>query len=585
MLLRDELSGEIRINSKYAHLYSAEYDKHSLEGDSTPIIKKKALLTQDYLRRMTINLGQAMTILPPNCRYVEKLNKGNIVVIEEPPAYRTVRIRMDFSSEYNRLKEVGKIEEYGFDDTWASRGPSDRTFNLAFPYVIFILYMNQSNQLSAGQVFMRVARMIGLSDYLLKTPLTNISDNQYVCFGSNGGGHPTLNGGVEAAINNFWAAQFNTDYTYNYAAYKNTAGVSSYMEWHALSQRDPMFIYNVKWINIPMNIGQAVDEMKRQYNLAAPTDMRYQTLAQMFSRPLDTGKDIKPTKRSRKKQRLYFDVAEGTFLDDNFYVHVGDPFVIKNGKAVCHINSMISFMESGDVRYIRVEREDGRLIVHKLTRAFKKYLVDRVKDLRYETEGTLKNGVVVKEDDIVKITTSSGGSIYKKVVCIRRTQEGTHEAQMGDGFYILENTEAEIFDVGQPKYKDTVLKKGKEYIYCQYNEVPCFNASIVKFSGVNTDRRGNLNLELLHVDKNLRHGPYKIALNRSSSRIEILDKDNIKPLPQVFRIGRRLMTVRDHNGNPKKGLAFGTPFGVGYEGGYGGNSNASPDDIKKYLGE
>ena len=166
------------------------------------------------------------------------------------------------------MKESGKFKEYGYNKNYADNAGT-KSFNLAYPYVIFILYLNQYNELCAGQAFLRIARLSGLSDYLLKIPMTNISDNQYICFGSKGGG----------------------------SSYREIAGVSTYMEWQALSASNPMFIYNVEWIKIPMNLGQAIDEMKKHYKLASINNMEYQTLAQMFSTPLDSGKDEKPTKR------------------------------------------------------------------------------------------------------------------------------------------------------------------------------------------------------------------------------------------------------------------------------------------------
>lgn len=579
MLKREDLSDEIRINQKYTHLYSAEYPK-TKKGESTPIIHKKALLTRDYLRRMSVNMGAGMRILPPNCRYLEKVSNGSIAVIEEPPAFRTVRIRMSYSDEYNRLKESGKLEEYEYDDSWASTSTQDRTFTLAFPYVIFIIHINESNQLSAGQVYFRVARMTGLSDYIMKAPLNNISDNQFICFGSGGGTHATLNAAIENTINMFWAAQFNTDYMYNYGAYREVAGVNTYMEWHALSQRDPMFIYNVKWINMAMNIGQAIDEVKRQYSLTAPSDMQYKTLSQMFSTPLTTGKEIKPTKRSRKKHPLYYDVAEGMFLDHDFYVHVGDPFMIKNGKETCHINSMISFMDTGDVKYIRVERQDGRLITYRLTKVFKKYLLDKVKELRYEAEGTLKNGVVVKDGDIIEMKTPNGKLIYRKVASIRKTQEGFHEGQFGDGFYILEHTEGQIFDVGKPIYKGIELQEDNEYLYCNVTEVPICSGSVTKYAGINTDRRGTLTIEMKEVGRT--SSPFKVSLNRSDPGVVIHDIIATRPLPPLYRVGRKIMFARDGNGKPLEKGVFGTPHGVVYDRNCH-HERPTPEDVKKYI--
>ena len=580
--MTEDLMDEIRINNRYSHLYLSEYEQ-SASGESTPKVNKKVLLTPDYLRRMAIGFGAPTpAVLPPNCRYIEKFNQGHIVVIEEPPAFRTVRISIDFRKEIKRLVANGKLEEYGYSKDFGVGYPTEN-FTLALPYVIFILHINNLNEMVAGQAFLRVARLTGLSDYILKIPFTNISDSQYICFGPKAGGQAeTLNAAVEKVINVFWSAQFNTDYTYNYAAYKDVAGVHSYIEWAALSKENPMFIYSVDWIRIPMNVGQAVQEMAKHYKLSNKSEVHYKSLSEIFSRPLDTGKDEKPTPRSRKKFRLFYDVAEGIYLDDNFYIHVGDPFTIKNDKQICHINSFISFADSGDVKYIRVERDDGRLLVLKYTKSLAQYILESSKKLRFDKEGTLKNGVVIKEDDILIMKNSMGDNLYKKVSYIRKGREGFHEARFGDGFYILENTEAELFDATKPTYEGIDLRKGDKFIYISsINGVPWHGGSLVQFDRVDTDGVSMLNVIFNHIGR-VGDRPVKLRLDRRPGREKTLYPiDEIKSLPSFFRHGRSLKVCRDGSGLAKN-AAFGCHLGVIHDTNYT-SDRANIGEIKKYL--
>jgi len=579
------LENEIRINRKYTHLYTSEYEK-SMKGKSTPKINKKVLLTPDYLRRMSIGFGNAESaVIPPNCRYIEKVNKGHVVLIEEPPAFRTINIYKGFRDEFNKLKAEGKLEEYGYKEDFIKRkGPYK--FTLAFPYVIFLLYITNYNELSAGQAYLRVARLTGLSDYLLKIPLTNIAENQYICFGSRAeGSSQSLNAAVEKIINAFWSSEFNTDYTYNHISYANVAGVHSYMEWQALSQSNPMFIYNVDWIKVPMNIGQAVEELKRQYSISKQNDIHYQKLSDIFSQPLDTGKNEKPTPRSRKKFTLYYDVASGIYLNSSYYVHVGDPFYIKNGKSLCYINSFISFIDSGDVRYIRVERDDGKLITFKRTKKFSKYLLEETKKLRFEEKGILKNGVEIKENDILMIKNSIGKILYKKVSFIRKSQEGIHEGRFGDGFYILENTEGEIFDVSKPKYENIILKKGEQYIYIQsIANTPFQNSSVVEFSKINT-AGGRLTIEMKNIYQDVRLHNLNLNEPPSGRGRRLYRQDEVKPLPPTFRVGRKIVTIREKSSSTSlaKDKVFGSPSGVLYDGPTTNVDKPNPLDIEKYM--
>jgi hypothetical protein len=576
-----DLQNEIRINQKYTHLYSSEYNK-SMKGESTPKINKKILLTPDYLRRMSLGFGsETPAVIPPNCRYMEKVNRGHIIIIEEPPAFRTININMGFHSEVDRLKMDGKLEEYGYEKNFAEKeGP--RQFTLAFPYVIFLLYLTNYNELSGGQTFLRVARLAGLADYLLKIPLLNIAANQYICFGGKAEGRTqSLNAAVEKIISSFWASEFNTDYTYNYNAYSKIAGVHSYMEWQALSQSNPMFIYNVDWINIPMNIGQAIESLKQKYSITKQNDVQYQTLSNMFNQPLSTGKFKKPTPRSRKKFTLFYDIASGMYLDSAFYVHVGDPFYIKKGKSLCHINSFISFMDSGDIKYIRVERDDGKLITFKVTKMFKKYLFDETKKLRFEEKGILKNGVEIKENDILIIKNDIGTIAYKNVSFIRKSVDGLHEGRFGDRFYILENTEGEVFDTSNPKYEDIVLKKDKEYIYVpNLIGVPFQNGRVVKFNQITT-ARNQLSIEMKNESQSYNLNLGSTISKRSRS---LYEKDELKPLPPVFRVGRRILSLKDiYRKELLHDKVFGSPIGVIYEGNSSTVNTLTPKEIEKYI--
>lgn len=589
------MQDEIRINARYAHRYSSDYDydgsvEDELQGESTPIIKRQSTRTTDYLRKMMDRTaGVSCLVLPPNCRYMEKVNNGTIVVIEEPPAFRTIRIRRDLKDEVKKLEEKGLLEEYGYDEYFNEDNPV-KTFNLALPYCVFFLHITDDFQLSSGQIYFRVARIAGMSDYLMKAPFPNISDSQYICFGdtAHSGNYKSLNSIIEHAITSFWSAEFNSDYTYNIRAYENIAGVNSFMEWHALSQRDPMFIYNVDWIKIPMTIGDAVDEIKRKNKLTALNEIRYKTLADMFIIPGDTGRDEAISKRSRRKHRLYYDIAEGMFLDQRYFVHVGDPFYIKNGKQLCYINSLVGFNSegSGDIRYIRVEREDGKLFLCKNTKKFNEFLMQKTKELRYVEKATMKNGIEVKEDDIVIIRNKLGGKSYKKVSYIRKTQEGVHEGKFGDSFFIVENIEGEIFDTGKPVYDGLELNKEDIYLITTSSgdSTPLVNASAVRYTGVDVSMYGKLTFAFQYCDENIRTSHFSVPVEGTASRRHrIMKLSDCKPLPGVFRLGRKLIINQGKPRHLDYELTYGTPYGVMYDQNYRGLGRPSGSQIKEHI--
>jgi len=578
------MMNEIRINDCYAHLYRSEYS-NTVKDDSIPKVNKKILTTNDYLKRISSNLQLNNTIVPPNCRYIEKGTKGSILVIEEPPAFRTIKVSMSLKHEVDKLKESGKLEEYGYKEKDYSSGYGPHTLTLALPYVIFLLYVNEYKEIAAGQTYLRAARLNGLGDYLFKNPMLNISDTQYICFGSAiSGKTPTLSSAVEKAIMVFWSAEFNTDYTYNYHAYKHIAGVDTYLGWQALSKINPMFIYNVDWIDIGYNLGIAIEEMKKHYRVESKGNLYYKTLASVFVRPHDTGMSEKPTKRSRKRVELFYDVASGMFLKKDFFVHVGDPFMIKKGKVTAFIDSFIGFFDSDAIRYIRVETDKGRLIKFKLTRKFKRYLYEQVKKLRFSDEGTLKNGVDIKAGDILVIKNYRGDNIYKKVNHIRKSRDGMHEAKLGSEFYILENTEGEVMTLKNFKYGRMNIKLGDKLVYLKRILAgPIHNGSIVSLEGVEPDNYGNLALKFINQHPKFYGDAY--LLNISSGRtMECLYKEEkIKELPPLVTVGRKLLIAKTESRTSIKNAVWGTPSGIVYEADRLLMNPPSISDMKKYI--
>ncbi len=219
----------------------------------------------------------------------------------------------------------------------------------------------------------------------------------------------------------------------------------------------------------------------------------------------------------------------------------------------------------------------------KFTKAFGKFLKQQTKKLRFEETGTLKNGVVVKEDDILILKNSIGLNIYKKVKFIRKTPDGIHEGSFGDGFYILENTEGEVFDVSNPEFDGIkVNKKDKYLLLHQTQEVPFIAGSVVKFTSIDTDNYGKLTLQFHHTNKSVRRDPYRFSLNKRNTG-NLYTMDDVKPLPPLYRCGRRVFVNRKSGSVLSKGTTFGTPYGLVYENAGVGLDKPNVGEVKKYI--
>jgi hypothetical protein len=539
ILMKEDLIQEIRINQKYANILYSDYDK-SKKGDSIPKIRKKTIFTEDYASRF---FPDTATIIPPNCRYIEKVNKGTLVVIEEPPAFRTIKASFNIDDELMRLEDRGKIEEFGYKD-YLRKHRHPFKFMLAFPYVVFILYINDYNELNNSEVYIRVQQMSGMSDYLLKIPMLNISENQGICLGdSSSKRHRSLLHTIQNIIMVFWSAEFNTDYNYNYQAYREVSQVNTYLEWQYLSKENPMFIYDVDWIRLPYTIGEAIKRLKRNFHIPDMNRVGYHDLSQMFFTPIDTGKELKPYPRSRKKYKLFFDTAQGTYLDSNIFVHVGDPFVFKNGK-ICHIDSFGGFLESSTIDFIQIDM-NGKKVIMKFTKELQKFLLEQTKKIRFAEEATLPNGVVIKPDDILTHTLKNGSKLFKKVNYIRRCRDNQLEVKLGADFYLVDGiNNGKIIDVEAPDIFGLKLKKTEEYIYINQDGRggSLKSCTMAKYLGIDVGRRNDL---LLKFKVRGRSDPITMQFDKVYSSPPLYEKEALKSIPGIFRVGRKMLSVQN----------------------------------------
>ena len=544
-ILKKDLIQEIRLNRDYASLLYSEYSPDELKKESIPIIKRKTVLASDYLQRLTSS-SLKNTITPPNCRYIEELDSGYIVIIEEPPAYRTIKSSMSVNRELNDLEKNNKLDLYGYTD-WKTKNSSPYHFTLAFPYVIFMFYINHYNEVAAGQVFVRTQQMTGLSDYLLKIPMCNISDSGLVCFGDAINKRcQSLTATIQHAIMVWWSATFNTDYTYNYAAYKNISILNSYLEWQYMSQANPMFIYNADWIKMKRTIGESINRLKEIYSLRAKKTMGYKQLADMFNKTHDTGIEIKVTKRSRKKAKLFFDIAQGMYINDEININVGDSFKTKSGK-IAFISSFIGFPDGSDVKYIQID-VNGHLSMMKLTNNCRKFLAVKITEQRRVNQITLANKTIITPGIILKVI-QGGFESYKKVDYIRKSHgiDGdVFEVKMGNDYYLSSSLNAVEFELDKLEINGVILNKNDQYVIINNHkqEGAKINGCLMNFKSI--DVRNNQIVARFKNDNGTFKGRSRtIELSKSydSKKIFNAKDEDVKHLEGIFRIGRKLFIM------------------------------------------
>lgn len=548
----DRYIDEIRLNSNYTHLYTVDYPDETQacgKGEGQPVAKKKTVFTQDYIQRLQKQADDNL-FLPPNCRYMEKTDKGTIVVIEEPPALRTITVQKSMEYEKDRIRSQGNWDIYNMDE-WCSKSKKVNKFTLAFPYVVFFFVISDTYSCLTGQAYTRPAQMQGLSDYICKIPLLNISSSQSICFGDYGGKRQrSMLESINEQIMVFWSATFNTDYTYNYDAYRSTPVVGNYIEWQYMSQVNPMFVYTSDWIKYDYNITGVVEHLKSSYDMRSRDNMEYVELKELFTKPQDTNKTAKVSSSRSREHKLFYDICQGTYVGDDITANVGDTITTKKGE-IAFIDSFIGFMNGGDIKYVSLDL-NGKLIKVKWTQHAKDFMRSNLSAQRRMQETVLENGVVIKPKDIIVIKQPNGNQIYKKVNYIRKSrgeQEDLIEIRLGDTYYIANMLDAQKFDMNNPNIFGLALEPKEEVIIIKdgRGQAGAVNASSFKFKRLDIDTdRDSLVCKFESTLKFVSGSNYNLNMNETTRTRPILKMDEVEPLGPIFKHGRLIhSTVYD----------------------------------------
>lgn len=586
------LNNEIRINNNRVHLYSSRFiDKENASDKdcSVPIITKKSMSMTNFKDKFNQGFNNQNNILPDKCKYVETIGTNKIFIIEEQPAVRSLSMETGEVAELEYLKRYNKFQDYDLSNyfnkdksSWKN-GKQIQRYSLSLPYVVFIITMNQKNEYTGAQVYFRLAPLVGMGDYLLIAPFTNIDNNQFICLGNYASkiGN-SENAVIQNVINTFWYAIFNNDYTNNYHDYqnKNISGVSSYVEWEILTKQDPNFIFGVNWIQSKYNIYDRLQDIKKNVSLNTTTNL-FTRFTNIINLPTVTKKTIKyKLNDSIINKPLYYDITNGIMPrnDTEIDLHVGDPFYIQHEKAFCYISSFLGDLNNGNVKYLQVERNDGKILKFKFTKMFRKFLNEQAKKIRMVGTAQLKDGTVIHNDDILFINQNQ----YSQIQYIRQTPYNTIEVKFYEkGFYNIKNINATLFDQNQPiKFKDLEINKNDEYIVSWNpleNNTTLFSSIVMKFSRFILNSN-NINLEMkCYINKK----PMKVPI--SLKRNNIYDKKDVIKIQgcPVVRNGRRLKSFISSTNKPVEFLK--TRDGITYDYNKYEQDSIYYSTLKKYI--
>ena len=547
---------EIRMNESFTSLLGVEYPDDKMDEKSTAKTKKKITRTSEYINKLTTDIMTPNLMFPPNCRYAERFNEGTIIVIEEPPAIRTISVDISMGGYIATLEQQGKLEEYGYEN-FLRENKRPFMFSLAFPFMVFTFAINNNYELTEGRVSCKTKQLSGLSDMTFKVPLNNITGNDYVCWPE---GFYTKKPSIYSAalwgIRSFWTSIFNSDYAYNVNEYKEKkcSGLTSYLEWQYMTQINPLFIYNAKWIRNG-RLKETIDSLIERKNYTSLRSLTFKKLQNVFTTPSPSGKEIKPYARARKRKILFFDICQTTCLTGSSLVNVGDKFKYKKRKKQYgHIENFMGFIDGRGPTHVRID-VNGRLITMKLTGRFKSYISRRVNCYRKETKTTIGD-TVVKRGDIITFKNLKGVNVYKKIEYIQRTINDQIEVKANE-YYLAKNMkDVKVFDTENPVLYGMNLHKDEEYIIIPdtLQKSPIQFAYSAKYKKVGVTS----NIIQFSFEDAISHQTYYIQPGKQFRRIykeeELSDMKD-----EIFFTGRKIFGM--YKSSVHKQVGWITPFG------------------------
>lgn len=178
-------------------------------------------------------------LLPRNAKIAFTKGNRTVVVIENEPQVRSISLSPDLLSESEVTQAAGS-------------GNTGYRFNLAFPYVLFVIVFDEGRYYYHS-VYYRNTTLTSAREYIYLAPLPNVNrETGSMCMGRDFPDEMqeqnTLPRQCEFVVCDFWQRTFNNHYG-NGGIEKVDKRLASFAAWQKNSEIDPLFILSVKWKN------------------------------------------------------------------------------------------------------------------------------------------------------------------------------------------------------------------------------------------------------------------------------------------------------------------------------------------------
>lgn len=409
------------------------------EGSLNNINKIAAIETDQFFDNLKKQLDIQTDILPKNCKFVKTIFDKKLLIIEEEPKIRTIRVKRDLSDVIERHKIFGKYDEYKLK---SYERTNEYMFNISIPYVIYFIFLNNNLTLYKMNVFFKLTPLNSLYDKLLVPNLSNINSTDYtVCLNLDYeeiDKLKNLNEIVSKYIDLFWFKSFNSDYSENVYLYKDIPELCDYFTWEHHTKINPLFIFSTEWRSTGLCAEGIIKKHVEQLG-----DREFEFISNSIERNF-----ITPTRLIQRNCEA-------------------DIFI--NGKVFC-VGDEISYNEksyyityfvykNNTVDKIGLQNEEGDIIVDKTDN-----LLSDVKEKQIEKIKI--NDVEFKVGDVIKVL----GLSIKELNQIIKSKDGLYQIRLNRDFYIANDEfvkKIEKIDLDNLYFSNIKLEQGKEYSFIE----------------------------------------------------------------------------------------------------------------------
>lgn len=548
---RPDIIREIRIDPQMTYVLTSLINKEKEEQekkiDRIPLIISDKIETDKFFTVLKQEQYSGL-LLPRNCRFLKRISsRYTVAIVEDEPQIRTIRVNADLSHITAYYEKTQQADLYEVKKYLNRDSDGNYTFRLAFPYMIYLLLLNQVDQLLSNMyVFWRRYPLNNLDDILQLSSLTNVYLEGRVCL------HNTVRfkeneiiKSIKDCLETFWGSPFNFDIQASGCYVKNgslDSRLRDYFSWAYHTEHNPEFILSANLGSCEKTIPDIIRDFSRDDQSKNPFGILTRSAVPQRS-------NIKADFLSRLLNA--WDTNREEYVLGNRLFSVGDRLSM-NGKNFYIVGFYSEIEGNSSVDYIGLEREDGKRTFLRSDKKRLQSILLKSLESGKQTEKT-KEGQEVRIGDFLEL--SFPFRCMKVVKRFSRNHLGELEALLNSDWYILDNTKFKIIDPSFFFINGKPLDRKSKYVVYDDRNSMYVEAKFTGFSNQETQINATFSYE--ESDRYGRSDRREIKINLSNNFSSLIcDMNDIEKIQNCFLSFHHLFETVNSFKNKRTGVIY-----------------------------